>query len=256
MRYPIFSSLALIILAVFFASPPAAASGDHAIIERRRIVIVRTGELARQFPERRRAVVNYPVISGLPAPVLREVRSALEIKNIFDTSLAEYREDAWLTEFDYRVNYNKNYILDITFTQSGVGAYPDTQSRHFAFNLKTGTILNARAVFKPDALAQLAGLVNERLQAEVREKAGEVGRRDDVESDEKDSVKQSLGELSFKPDDLDEFAVGDGGVTFLYDAGFPHVIQAAQPEGRYFFSYARLSKFIKRDGPLGRLVGR
>jgi hypothetical protein len=60
--------------------------------------------------------------------------------------------------------------------------------------------------------------------------------------------------LSFKPGDLDEFVVGDGGVTFLYDAGFPHAIQAAQPEGRYFFSYARLSKFIKGDGPLGMFV--
>jgi len=41
------------------------------------------------------------------------------------------------------------------------------------------------------------------------------------------------------------------GVTFLYDAGFPHVIQALQPDGRYFFSYAVLRPHIKSSGPLG-----
>lgn len=253
MRHPVFSSLALLILA---AGVTAAAVGDRALIERRRIVIVRTGKLAREFPERRRALVYYPIIRGLPVPVLRKMRAALEIKNIFDISLAEYREDAWLEEFNYKVNYNKNYILDINFTQSGVGAYPDTQSRHFAFDLRTGETLKAADVFKADSLARLAELVNGRLRAEVRKKVAEGSGRSDVDSNEKGWVEQSLEELRFKPENLDEFEVSDRGVTFIYDAGFPHAIQAAQPEGRYFFSYAQLSNFIRSDGPLGRFVRR
>src|SRR6266508_4071010 len=38
---------------------------DRVIIQRCRIVLIRSPELARQFPERRSAVVIYPVISGL-----------------------------------------------------------------------------------------------------------------------------------------------------------------------------------------------
>ncbi|HEX9421954.1 MAG TPA: hypothetical protein VF899_01835 [Pyrinomonadaceae bacterium] len=73
---------------------------DRVIIQRCRIVLIRSPELARQFPERRSAVVIYPVISGLnDAVVLRRVRSALAFKKIFDYSLKEYREDPWLSEF-------------------------------------------------------------------------------------------------------------------------------------------------------------
>jgi hypothetical protein len=51
---------------------------DRVIIQRRRIVLIRSPKLARQFPGRKSAVVTYPVISGLnDAVVLRRVRSAL-----------------------------------------------------------------------------------------------------------------------------------------------------------------------------------
>jgi hypothetical protein len=43
-------------------------------------------------------------------------------------------------------------------------------------------------------------------------------------------------------------------VTFLYDAGFPHAIQALEPNGNYFFSYAELRPFIKKDGLLGTFI--
>ena len=46
------------------------------------------------------------------------------------------------------------------------------------------------------------------------------------------------------------FSVSDKVVKFLYDAGFPHVIQALEPDGGYFFNCAEPHPFIKRNGPL------
>ena len=66
-------------------------------------------------------------------------------------------------------------------------------------------------------------------------------------------VRDQLGELKFDVNNLDEFSVNDQGVTFLYDAGFPHAIRALQPDGENFFSYAELRPYIKRNGPLGNL---
>lgn len=43
-------------------------------------------------------------------------------------------------------------------------------------------------------------------------------------------------------------------ITFLYDAGFPHVIKVLEPRGRYLFCYDRLTPFIRSDGPLGQFV--
>lgn len=251
---------ALLLVAAFAAClywPAAAAAADRAVVGRRRVVIVRTGRLARQFPERRRAVVNLPVVSGLPDPkVLRKVRAALDLKNVFQTSLAEYRRDAWLEELDFKVNYNRRHILDISFWQEGSGAYPDTQHAHFAISLRTGDVLKARDVFEPASLYALAALAHEKLRGEVAEQIRVVEQDKELSADREglENLKSELTRLSFGVEHLDNFMVGDAGVTFLYDAGFPHVIQAIQPDGRYFFTYAQLAPYVRRGGPLGVFV--
>jgi hypothetical protein len=117
----------------FFAigtRPAGLMAQDRVTVQPRRIVIHRSGKLAHEFPERRKAIIRYPFVIGLSdATVLRRVQNTLRMKNVFHSSLEEYRQDAWLEEFDYKVNYNKNYLLDITFTQSGMGAYPDIQRK-------------------------------------------------------------------------------------------------------------------------------
>ena len=218
------------------------------VIQKRRTVLVRPGKFARDFPERRRAVVNYPVIVGpKTSPVLRKVRALFDFKNIFGTSLAEYRADTWLSEFDYKVNYNRNYILDITFTQDGVGAYPDTHKKHFAINLKNGELIKAADAFNSSSLGELAALVDKKLQAENQETIRDSG-------DDRETARDLLKDLKFKASDLDEFSISGKGITFLYDAGFPHAVQAFQPAGEYFFSFAELKSHIRRDGPLAVFV--
>lgn len=232
----------------------AAISDDRAIITPRRVAIVRRGALARDFPLKKTATVTYPVISGLKDPkILRRVQSILQIKNAFDYSLAEYRQDAWLDEFFFKVNYNKNYILDITFTQSGAGAYPDTHTKHFVINLKNGSVIKASDVFVGNKLESLATLVNRKLQSELSQIQKENGGPG---SDAEDTriIKESLEVLEFKAEHLSDFSVGTKGLTFLYDAGYPHAIQAFEPTGHYFFSYSELKPYIKRDGLLGQFV--
>lgn len=83
------------------ASPPQ----DRLIARPRRIVLVRSAKLAKQFPDRKTATLTYPVISGLSDRiVLQRIRALLDFRNIFDYSLQEYREDSWLSEFSYTLN--------------------------------------------------------------------------------------------------------------------------------------------------------
>jgi hypothetical protein len=194
------------------------------------------------------------VISGLAdARVLRKVQTILQIKNVFDTSVAEYREDNWLEEFDYKVNYNKNHILDLTFSQSGSGAYPDSQTKHFAINLNNGTPIKAADAFVPNKLGSLAELVKAKFQAELSQILKDLA---ESKSDPEDIriAREAQDALEFKLSDIDDFSIGDKGVTFLYDAGYPHAIQAFEPNGEYFFSYSELKPYIKREGPLGQFV--
>ncbi len=229
---------------------PAVPEGLPSVtIQKRRMVLVRGGKFARDFPDRKRAIITYPVVVGpRNSPVLRKIRALFDFKNIFGSSLAEYRADTWLSEFAYKVNYNRDYILDITFTQEGVGAYPDGGYKHFAINLRTGELIRAADAFDPAAHEKLAAMIDAQLQAENQETIKQVG------SEDRASAEELLKDLKFTTSNLDNIAVSDLGVTFLFDAGFPHAVQAFEPGGSYFFTYADLKPYIRRDGPLGVFV--
>jgi hypothetical protein len=249
-RYLILS--VLLFTSISYAASTAVTTTSDAVqsvvIQKRRIVLVRTGKFVRDFPERKRAIVNYPVVVGSKtSQVLRKVRALFDFKNIFGSSLAEYRADTWLSEFDYKVNYNRNFILDITFMQDGIGAYPDTHTKHFAINLRNGELIKAADTFNSSSLDELAALVNRKLQTENQETIRDSG-------DDRETAKDLLKDLKFQASNLDEFSISDKGITFLYDAEFPHAVQALQPVGEYFFSFAELKSYIKRDGPLGVFV--
>jgi len=141
--------------------------------------------------------------------------------------------------------------LDISFWQSGLASYPDTQTKHFLINLKNGKIIKATDTFDVNKLTALSLLVDERLQSEVQTLVRRLGSDNDVAADEREFLKTSFAELKFKVENLDEFSISDRGITFWYDAGFPHAIQALQPDGRYFFAFSKLQPYIKKDGPLG-----
>ena len=238
-------------LAAATSATPTSAPADRVAIQKRKMMIVRRGKIARQFPERRTAVVYYPVVSGLSDPnVLRKVRALLDLKSVFGQSLAEYRQDTWLTELDYKVNHNRDGILDITFRQEGVGAYPDSQSKHVAVNLKTGEPIKARDAFKASSYGALVEMVNLKLRAEVAETIRDMERQNDMTAEDKRSMAEQLNGLKFTEANLDDFSINAKGVTFLYDAGFPHAIQAFEPVGQYFFSHAELRPHVKADGPL------
>ena len=52
---------------------------------------------------------------------------------------------------------------------------------------------------------------------------------------------------------LNEFSVDENGITFRHDYGYPHVVQALQPNGEFFFTWAQLKPYIKAGGLLSRL---
>src|SRR5712671_1976828 len=85
--------LSLIILTlpiVMIAVSSVVAAQDHVIVQPRRVVIIRTGKVARDFPERRKAVVRYPVVQGLTdATSLRRIQNTLALKNVSGSTLAE-----------------------------------------------------------------------------------------------------------------------------------------------------------------------
>jgi hypothetical protein len=89
--------------------------------------------------------------------------------------------------------------------------------------------------------------VDKKLQAENQATIRDSGN-------DRETARDLLKDLKIKASDLDDFSISDKGVTFLYDAEFPHVVQAFQPVGQYFFSFAELKPYIKRSGPLAMFI--
>ncbi|HLM60166.1 MAG TPA: hypothetical protein VK308_05145 [Pyrinomonadaceae bacterium] len=223
----------------------------------KKTVYTRKGKVS--LKEKRTFVVTYPVVTGaIPAATKKKLANTINYWRVFETSLREnLTEYDWLSELSYEVNYNKNGILDIALMQEGSGAYPSGRTVHLVVDLKTGEQIKFKDAFKTDSLGKLAAMVNAKLEVEKKEiikliDKGEFG--ESSEPNEMDPLKEQVGGLSFTAKTFDEFSISDKGVTFIYDAGFPHVIKAAQPDGRYFFTWAELKPFIKPAGLLGRFV--
>ncbi len=230
---------------------PAAELSDRVLITPQTATL-RRGKPGEEPGYRKTAQIQYPQISGLKdLAVLEKVQAAVSLKTLIGQSLEEIRtelqENYWLTEIDYKVNYNQNFLLDLTYTIAGVSAYPSQYEKHATIDLKTGKKLRSHDVFKREFLGTIAAKVDQVMQAEIV-RAIANGEKGEVD------IRPQVSQAKFRIKQVDHFELSDQGVTFRYDFDFPHVIKAAEPEGRYFFTYAQLKSYIRADGPLGKFV--
>lgn len=252
MKKTIFLIFAIIIAASSLSFAQAVT------ITPKKTVYTRKGKNVPQ--EKRTFSVTYPVVSGAMAPALKKkLENTISYWRVFQTTLAEnLGEYDWLSDLSYKVNYNKKGVLNIALMQEGAGAYPSTQTIDLVVDTKTGEQIKILDAFKTNSLPKLAKLVNQRLEAEKSALIRRIDKNEfsdgEADAEQNNALKEQIKGLEFTADTFDQYSVSDKGVTFIYDAGFPHAIQAAQPDGRYFFSWAELKPYIKPEGLLGRFV--
>lgn len=222
----------------------------------KKTVYTRKGRDISQY--KRTFVVAYPLVSGaIPLPAKKKLENTISYWRVFETTLREnLTEFDGLDELSYEVNYNKNGILDIALRQDTSAAYPDQSTVNLVIDLKTGEQVKFNDAFKPDSLDRFAKMVDAKLKIETNETIKSINQGEFGENGKEadDSIKEQLGALSFMAETFNEYSVNDKGIIIFYDAGFPHVIQSAQPDGRYFFTWAEAKPFIKPDGLLGKFV--
>lgn len=235
-----------ILLAMFIVCP-AIISAQSVTVTGKKVVYKRTKPLS---PEKRTFWINHPRVKAASPALSKKIETAISFEKVIPIDIREeINEIQWLEEADFKVDYNDNDILTVTLSIYGVGAYPDSSNRTVVIDTKTGKKVEAADVF-----ADLEGLAKMIKAAQDEEiKAGiEVIKNDpDMKDENPESLFESAG---FTVEDLKEFSVDDKGVTFIYNYGFPHVIQALQPDGRYFFNWEQLKPFIKPAGLLSRIA--
>ncbi len=231
---------------------PASGLSDRVLITPQTARLMRGKQSDPYVGPVRFAKIQYPQVRGISnATLLAKVQAAVSLKTIVGRSLEELRADLqevyWLTDINYTVNYNQNFLLDLTYEIAGTGAYPSQFEKHVTVDLKTGQPLRAHHLFKREALGAIAALVDKPMQVEIA-RAIATAAKDDVD------IRSQINQARFRVKYMDDFSVGEKGVTFRYDFGFPHVIKALEPQGEYFFTYDQLKSYIRPDGPLGVLI--
>lgn len=225
------------------------AQTNSVIVKSNKIKYERKGENVSEY--KKTFEVNYPKFSGINNPaVLRNLENTISYWRIFDTTLEENLDDyQWLESLDYKVSYNKYSLMVIELTMEGSEAYPDANTKTFVINLNTGKRIFIKDVFND--VGQVLVKVDKAQKAEVNKYLTEL-RKDNPE--DFSAARELLVNKRYSESTLDEFVIDDKGVTFLFDYGFVHAVQALEPEGKYFFTWAELKPLIKRNGLLGRFA--
>lgn len=196
---------------------------------------------------KKRFEIRYPLVEGVKNPRVRKrMESAISYWRVFDTTLKEDLDEyAWLESMDYRVEYNKHSILDILLWREGSAAYPNTLHRHVIVDTRTGRAVGIRSAF-----TNIGKLLVKIDEAQKKEIADHIKELKEHEPKDAQTFSEMMSENQDRADTLDEFKISDKGVTFIYDYGFPHVIQALAPDGEYFFTWKELTPFIRPRGSL------
>jgi hypothetical protein len=194
--------------------------------------------------------VNYPKVKAANAALSKKIEAAISYeKNLQFTIREELTEIQWLEEADFEVKYNKNDVLCINLFITGSGAYPSSSNKVVVVDLKTGNRIVPANVFTNTGglLAKIKELQKEDIEAGIEEI-----KKDPESADE--NLDELFKETDFTAENLDGFEIDDQGLTFNYDYGFPHVIEALEPSGKYFMTWDELKPFIKPAGLLGKFI--
>ena len=217
------------------------------------IVTKRTVTYTRPKPQpkyKRTFLVNYPKIKAATPAISAKIEQQLSyFKNFEFTLKEEMTELQWLEEADYEVQHNANGILSVALTVSGSAAYPDGSTKHIVIDTKTGARVTASSLF--GNTSGLASQADKKLQAEISGAKKEIkANKENADID----VNELFDGKAFDVESLNEFSVSKEGVTFYYEYGFPHVIEALRPNGEFKFTWAELKPFINPTGLLASFV--
>lgn len=162
------------------------------------------------------------------------------------------KDDTWLEEAAYDINYNQNSIFSVSLMIVGSAAYPSQVTKNFTFNITSGETIGYSDIFTeskmPELLKVIQGKMTEKenaLDAEEKEHLNRL-RKEETE------YNPTPSQIGF--DKLQEFHITDSGVVFIYNYGYRHVEKALEPEGQFLLTFAELKPFIKHGSLLETLI--
>lgn len=237
----------LLLFSLFIVAFSSGIFAQSVVVTSRKTTYQRPKSVAEW---KRSFTVNYPKIKASTPALSKKIETAISYqKNVGLNINEEKTETQWLEEADYQVGYNKNGILSIYLSMSGTGAYPSVFGQNVVVDLKTGRTVKPAEAFVN--LTGLAAVLKKQMQDEIKESIEEIKK----EPDYKDfNYNEYFKDANFTTKNLDGFAVGEEGVTFNYEYGFPHIALALEPSGNFFLTWKEIKPYIKRGGVFQKFI--
>lgn len=203
-----------------------------------------------KIDDKKTFTVIYPKVKASTGILSKRIETEISFdKNLAFDLKEEMGEYQWLEEAGYYIGYNKNGILSVYLWLTGTAAHQSTVGRNIVVDLKTG-----RKILPANVFTNLRGLIAKikRIQKEeIKQGIEDIKKDPDSGGVDTDQLFQTV---DFKELNLEGFSVDANGITFKYDYGFPYIILALQPDGRYFLNWKEIKPFIKPRGLLGRFI--
>ncbi len=200
---------------------------------------------------KRTFVINYPKVTAATPALARRIEAALNYEKVLDINLKdEMGEIQWLEEANFEVKFNQDGVLSVDMWMEGSGAYPSGRVVRVVVDSSTGVKLTPAIAFQNQKA--LLAMLEKDIKAET---AAAIKRiKEDKENGDSDPESLFAQSAEFNKPALSDFSVAADGITFYHDYGFPHVVQALQPDGEFKYSWAVLKPYLKPGGLLARLA--
>ena len=72
--------------------------------------------------------------------------------------------------------------------------------------------------------------------------------------DQKDTFDLFFNSIELEAKHLEKFIISKKGITFFYDYGFPHVVEALTPKNYHYFSFKQLKPLMQDNAIVKAIV--
>lgn len=200
--------------------------------------------------------VIYPQVSGIDSLVAQNLEAAFDGYYLQDSlgrsplSFPELVSKKGQGLHNYKVNYNDNGLLDISFHWKLILGHLYEELYTIVFDVNSGARVMPQHVFMNTS--GLVAMIKKAQQLEVKQAIATMKKNDRLYAMCSFVKKEFRGKFSAR--NLANFSISDKGITFLYNYNKEHMCVDTYPTGRYFFTWSQVKPFIKPAGMFGNFI--
>lgn len=193
------------------------------------------------------SALTFPIVILKDTTATHKIKACLTLLNVTGYSPEEikqqkedYKKDSLmqgLTDLNFEVTYNTNCLLSMSFFIGTMGAHASGFSAYYNFDVSTGDSVFIYKLLDETKINTLVKLCNDAIQKRIATSKKEHATDD--------FVLEQLTDKKFTRADLSVCYITNTHVVFVFNFGFPHVIQSAEPDNFIKIPREEFRKYLK-----------